>query len=273
MIDLLIFSKDRAPQLDLLLRSIDLNFKDINFKNISILYTFSNSFYEQGYLKLKRRFPNINWILEFDFKKDTIDIINGFKNEFSLILVDDEVVVNDFSIKSALKILREDDHLHCISLRMHPNIDYTYTANVPNKFSEFQYVDNLCIWNWRDCNSISDSGYPSCINSHIYRTEDLKYWLSFLKFYNANSLEGQLNNQRSIFNEYIACFYTPKTVCIANNLVQSGTNRHSNDEKNTVEFLNGKYLHNNIIDLEPFIEIEKNTPTFEHKYKWIKYEN
>jgi len=271
MIDCLIFSKDRTAQLDLLLRSIKSNFSEL--KNITVLYKFSNSVYRNGYIKLQKRFPNINWVLEMNFKKDLLEIINSFQNKYSLILVDDEVIVNDFKIETSLPILSRDD-VHCISLRMHPNITYTYTADVPNEFKGgFEYVDDLNLWKWKKCNPVSDSGYPSCINSHVYRTTDLKHWCSLIDFSNPNSLEGQLNTKRNMFKDYMVCFNIPKTVNIANNLVQTGDNRHSNLTSNTVEFLNDKYIKNHIISLEPFTSIEKNTPTFEFDYIWCKYDD
>ncbi len=44
-------SKDRVCQLDLLLRSMQENLPNINF-NITILYTYSNEDYKNGYFKL-----------------------------------------------------------------------------------------------------------------------------------------------------------------------------------------------------------------------------
>ena len=74
MIDTIIFTKDRACQLDLLLQSIVKNGN--NLFNINILYEASSQEYKDGYLKVSERFPSyerFNWVEEEDFEKDTLE--------------------------------------------------------------------------------------------------------------------------------------------------------------------------------------------------------
>ena len=53
-INVIIFSKNRAAQLELFIRSMKKFFKDFSSNEIKILYKTSNSFFEEGYEKLKK---------------------------------------------------------------------------------------------------------------------------------------------------------------------------------------------------------------------------
>lgn len=279
MIDALIFSKDRACQLDLLLRTIKKNFSELRSGNIYILWKATNEDYEKAYEILQSKHSGYNWIKEQNFTQDVKTIVNKFTQPYSLAFVDDEVIVDNFSILESLKSFSVSKDLHTISLRMWPGIDYTYTSNVhQGPIDKWVYKGKeVFIWNWRDYDTQSqtglpcESGYPSCINSHIYPTEMFKeYVVNKLNFHNANALEGTLNNHRHEFKPLMMCFKSPKTVSIANNLTQTGTNRYNQSGQFTCEELNNKFLDGYIIDESPFLGLKKNTPTFEYPYTFKK---
>lgn len=265
-LDLMIFSKDRAMQLDLLLRSIKDNFKEIDLENVPILVKASTKEFDEGYDKLIRKFPECKFITEQNFVDDIRNIFNNFTKDFCFTLVDDEIVINDYSIKEGIELLQKNETLHCISLRMHPKVTYCYTANLPSPFPEHEKVGNLYKWQWNKADPRTDSGYPSCINSHIYHTQIMKFWVNQIQFNNANSLEGIFNMNRARFQPHMACFELPKTVNIANNLTQSGVNRYSKNPAFDLEHMNDKYLLDFIIDEKPFYGMLENTPTFEKDY-------
>lgn len=269
MIKTIIFSKNRAAQLDLLLRSIKDNFSMIY--DISILYKSTSQCFTEGYDKVKSKFPDLDWVEETDFVHDYKTILNDIISPYTLILVDDEVVVDDCMVDNALSEM-VNKNLHCISLRMHPNVNYCYTANLPSPEMQPSYVINDWgyVWNWKHYDERIDLGYPSCINSHIYPTHFIQHFSKVLRYENVNQLEGQLNTQRDSFKPYMLCFKNPKTVNIANNLVQSGTNRYSNLQENTVEYLNNKYLSGYQISTNNLYGMRMNTPTFEYNYIWEK---
>jgi hypothetical protein len=72
---LIIFSKNRACQLHLLLESIEKNSNNI-FDAIFIIFTYTNKDYFEGYNKLILRFPNVSFIVEDDFYNNTMDRVN-----------------------------------------------------------------------------------------------------------------------------------------------------------------------------------------------------
>jgi hypothetical protein len=96
VISICIFSKDRACQLELLLKSIKRFVKDWDKQKIGIIYKASDKSYENGYDLVKKKHPEFTYIFETNFHKD---VLGFFKETFKLVmfLVDDDVFINDFA--------------------------------------------------------------------------------------------------------------------------------------------------------------------------------
>ncbi len=92
-VDCLIFSRDRAAQLDLLLRSIDRHAGDV-YSSVSVLWTCSSLEHARGYAMLQLDRDEIAWGRERDFESDTRDWILQ-AGEVVSFLVDDDVFYRD----------------------------------------------------------------------------------------------------------------------------------------------------------------------------------
>jgi len=265
MIDCLIFSKDRACQLELLLHSIGDNFKELGI--VSIIYKASNNKYSGAYDILISEYPKHNWILENNLVCDMKSVVNSFTTPSSLILVDDEIVINDFDINYLDDV---SDDVHCISLRLNPNITYSHTSNVDSpRPNNFICGADLNSWDWSEADNCSDWGYPSCINSHLYRTEFLKYWVNNMSYHSVNNFEAIWNTHRHNFRPIMCCFNESKTISIANNLTQTEyNNRHNNNEEYSLENLNNKFLEGHRIDTKNMYGIVNTMVTMEREYIW-----
>jgi hypothetical protein len=275
MIDCLIFSKDRACQLDLLLRSVSDNFHELDKKNIRIIYKSSNDDFEKGYNNLISMYPEIEWIKETHLITDIKKVVQTFNNELSLCLVDDEVVNSNMDISQGMKTLLSNPTIHCMSLRMHLNINYTYTSNTQSPPPSLLYdnTNNLIVWQWADCKNSSDWGYPSCINSHLYRKDFFKNLIISANVSSVNELEGYINSKRNTFPKHILASFQSKTINIANNLTQSGNNRFNRDERFSLENLNEKYLHNFRIVTNNIYNTKNTMATYEQDYEFELYKN
>ena len=268
MIDCLIFTKDRACQLDLLLRSIEDNFPELG--SIKIIYNASSPSFLSGYQILFHRYPQHEWIEETNLVKDIKDVVSTFENEFSMAFVDDELIVRKHDITPLLDTIRTNELVHCASLRLGKQVDYTYTANIPSPPPNFIKKEGHDIygWKWEEQNPNADWGYPACINSHIYRTELFKGLILQNNFKNVNDLEGMFNRARQYFKPVMICFGEPMSLNVANNHVQTGSNRHSNKDEYTVESLNDKFIAGHRIDPAPLYGYETNMATLELDYTW-----
>lgn len=276
MINCLVFSKDRPAQLELLLRSIEENFKDLD--NVHILYKHTSNDFKLGYDKVMSLHPNkmFQFIEESEFVSSVCTIVRKFNHPYVLVLVDDEVVIRDYSIISSLSFPFNADY-HGISLRLHPKITHTYTTNTPTStsFVNHESKPDLLCWEWRDKSFLCEFGYIGNINSCVYNTTYFKNCLSFLDYKNVNSLEEAMFHASANYGRYLSCFSTAKTISIANNKTQTEipTNKCSSKEENTLENLNKKFLDGYRISTSNIYNYESNMATIELDYIWEKIEN
>ena len=120
-INCLIVTKDRAPQLRLLLQSINL-FADGFFNKIKIIHTASNDLYEQGYQKLisENILDNLVWVEEVDFVKDFVQSwAEGEDDYYTCGIVDDCVFHKRIPISpdQVVEWIEEDETIFCFSER------------------------------------------------------------------------------------------------------------------------------------------------------------
>ncbi len=245
--NIIIFSKDRACQLDLFLRSLKKYFIEFKELKFNILYTYSNDKFKQGYDKLFtiHNDSNLNYIKETKkFKSHVLDIVDE-KEKHIVFFVDDMIFKNEFSLKSKqFKLFDLDDDILTLSLRLHKNLSYCYPARIhisPPKFNS----NNIFRWRGQQ----GDYGYPMSLDGHFFRTSDMLPFLNGLNYNNPNSLESSLASY-ALNRPTMICFEESVVLTIPVNKVQNfNQNVYGNISAN---FLNDKFLNDFIIDLIPF---------------------
>jgi len=243
--NIIIFSKDRACQLDLLLNSMSKMLKEYTQCKINTLYTASDTYYEYGYDKLKNIHQRINFINECNFKSDLIENIDSQK-QYTVFFVDDIVCKEPFSIDSdELKLMDKDPDILCLSLRLDPQLTYCYAYNTEMNAPNF---DNKLRWHWDGMDG--DFGYPMSLDGHIFRTKDILPLLSRLKYFNPNSLEGRLSENPIKRNKMICMNMAPIFNTPINKVQTHNTNRFGNI---SAEYLNKMFLAGYRISLPPLI--------------------
>ena len=80
MIRGIVFSKDRAMQLDALLRSIYFHCKDVGSIDIYVLYRTTDAIHTHQYIELSKLYPKIRFVFENDFRQDLLSIINPYSS-------------------------------------------------------------------------------------------------------------------------------------------------------------------------------------------------
>lgn len=258
MIQKIVFSKDRACQLQLFLRSFYKHYKD-SVEDMTILYTYSDLFYGAGYTKLKKEFPAINFVLQQDFKKDLLTIVRP-KKEFIQFFVDDDVIIKEFNLESKEFInFRDDQSIICLNPRLGSNINFCYTEN-----KTVYPPSNLLKFKWKEY--LGDFSYPMSLDGCIFRTRDILNLIVDLNYKSPNTLEGQLASH-PIPKEYMSSFEQSILVNIPANRVQvDNNNKFSGIDQKT---LNNYYLNNQTIKLEP---IEKVVPVSCHQEITLEFE-
>jgi len=257
MISAVVFSKNRAAQLHLALHSIKKNFPDIS--DISVLYTYTDDEFKQGYEIAQEHFPSmdrVSWVEESQFKKNTMDILEK-ANSHMCFFTDDDIVYRKVfdSAEKICSVFDEYPDLFTVSLRLGKN---TYMQNMWRGIhcefpQETAMVDTkYVLWNWRTL--ISPDGYYSyafSVDGHIYRTQEIINILSKYDFHTPNALEGKAAYEyRDDMQDIMACFHLSTLVNTPINIVGSSENVSGQVHGETLEELNTKYLSGEVPDLE-----------------------
>ena len=199
LLNVIIFSKDRAMQLDLLLQSILLNFNVQDYK-LNILYKASNDEYNRGYNMIRDLYPQFTYKKEENFKEDLLSLFND--SEYTTFLTDDDIIYQKFELnKDELNNIFTITSCICFSLRLGLNTNICYTQQKLNKLEkydkhEFFHDINLIesIISWKVNNSTNDYAYPMSVDGHIFKTEIIKNFCEILDYTNPNLFEAMLSN-------------------------------------------------------------------------------
>jgi hypothetical protein len=216
----LIFSKNRAMQLDALLRSFFMHCKDLDCIDMAVLYLATSSNYEQQYDKLMKANDKVNFIQQTNFRKQVLDGMAPY--DFILFLVDDCLFVNDFSVMDCIGSLDANDEALGFSLRLGRNTVYCYVHNAVQSVPEYTEVSKDVInFDWTKAEG--DFNYPLELSSSFYRTGDILPLMKRARFRNPNTLEATLNAKKAFFKiqkRYLTCFRQSAAFSVPANRVQ-----------------------------------------------------
>ncbi len=132
----IVFSRDRAMQLDATLRSFHLHCQDPKASRLYVIYTTTNTRHAQQYLHLSQEYAAygyIHFIEETDFHEDVMQLLASHRASrqagYILFLVDDNLFVRDFSLREIQETLAAHPEAAAFSLRLGANTTYGYANN------------------------------------------------------------------------------------------------------------------------------------------------
>lgn len=240
-----IFSKDRAMQLDALLQSIYFNACEV-FNNVAVIYTSSNESFEKANQIVIDTYPSVKFIKETNFKEDTLNVINSSK-EYISFMVDDDIIFRPIN-GDLIEKLSTDSKVCCVSYRLGLNVNHCYTVNHPNVLKDFIEEDSDCIsWQWN--NQALDFAYPLSLDCHVFRKKDFKKWVEDINFSNPNTLEENIQIKKSLLQEKIVSPGHSAVVGVPINRVGPWPSRMSSQYYHSQEELCEMFLNKKIVDL------------------------
>ncbi|HHT9107002.1 MAG TPA: glycosyltransferase [Candidatus Wunengus sp. YC64] len=250
----LIFSKDRAMQLDGTLRSFYMHCKDTQLTDLTVIYKTSNALHDKLYDALKKEYSNVTFIKEKDFKEQVLPLIR--KYTYVLFLVDDNIFVRDFYITNITRSIDMNKNAIGFSLRLGENTVYCYALNAAQKLPMFSSVEkDILKYNWV-CADL-DFGYPLEVSSSVYRVKEIYPLLAQIQFSNPNTLEGQMAANKQIYvntRPILLCGKFSFTFCAPLNIVQNVCdNRVGSETCYSSETLANKFEEGYRIDVEKYI--------------------
>ncbi len=248
----LVFSKDRAMQLDATLHSFYVRCQDPQLVQMKVLYLATNEQLRRQYQVLQRDYPEVTFVEEKNFKEQVLTLQNN--HQFVLFLVDDNLFVRDFSIQAIIDALNKYPDTLGFSLRLGWNTVYCYTQCCLQKVPPFEDIENGAImYDWTQAEQ--DFGYCLEISSSLYRIADLKILLQQLPYDHPNTLESVLSLQQGRFshrgrllcNKFTIAFCTP-----INRVQEICANDFGRIFSYSIEELRDKFSQGYRIDVEKY---------------------
>lgn len=272
LINGVIFSKDRAMQLDATIRSFLLNCKDHHFVNLKVIYKVSNSYHKESYNKLIKEYKFIEFIEEEDFRKQLLS--NLAHSKYVLFLVDDNIFVRDFRLSEIAEVLQKNSDALGFSLRLGKNINYHYPSS--SKETTLPFIDvtgKVLEYDWTGKNRYF--GYPLEVSSSVYRTDDILPLLTKLDFQGPNTLEAEIARSKNAFansKKNLLCFQQSVTFCNPVNVVQDvfPDNRSGNKREYSPDSLARMFNAGYRIDVAKFLNFIPSSCHQEVQFEFIK---
>lgn len=217
----IIFSFDRALQLDALLRSFFLNTN--NTCKLYVIYKASNKDHHTAYQEVINKFnENVTFNLETKpFKDELITALNTINTGKLFFLVDDIIFTGNVHLSDLAKI---DTSKYVFSLRMGGNLNYSYVVDKPQKLPDFvKKTNGYLYWKW-DKGDL-DWSYPLSVDGHIFGREEINILINHYSFNSPNSLESILQKEKNIFMHRTGiCYKKTRIVNCPCNKVQNEVN-------------------------------------------------
>lgn len=270
MIEVVIFSKDRAAQLDLTLSSLKKYFKEWNQVKIHVLYKASDFRFQEGYNRLMQYHKDmqIHFVNEwYGFTQDTIRIINGISSPYIAFVVDDDIFIDYFSLQDPeFKNFFSNPNILCLSPRIAPYVNFCYTANIPSPAPKNFNPDRT--WTWKSPELCGDWNYPMSIAAfHVFRTDDIKPLVNKANFRAPNSFEGTCLAPYPPARPLMICYDSCKCITSTNNRVQT-ENSNRFDHTDPVEELNRLFTAGHRLSTEANHQAKIPMCHGPCKYKW-----
>src|SRR5690242_7559406 len=119
MVRCIVFSRDRAMQLDAFLTSVQLH-ASAAYTSMWVLYTTTADRHRESYARLEEIYPDVEWVEESSFRDDLINVVSTEPAEpLTVFHTDDDIFYGTFAPPEL-----GDDEV-CFSLRLGRNIVYS----------------------------------------------------------------------------------------------------------------------------------------------------
>ncbi len=268
-INLIIFSKDRAAQLHLLLESI-CSQQYYQLFDVNVLWKASNSEYAEGYGLCKYNWPTARFYEEtYSFENETKKLLwEG--NEFASFCTDDMVFFRPASMQLLEQLNSGAFYPACVfSFRLGFNtIEQDIHAGTRQaQLHKFVEQDGFLKWNPHDYHPHSNYGYPLAIDTHVFWNSKLDEWLKGFSFKNTNELETLLQRYRHEVSE-LWSFKHSTSVNIPTNTISGVTRAGEKYSLDLVE-ANRRYLDGKRLDLNSVLTTKIVGCHQEIELKWV----
>jgi hypothetical protein len=253
-VSFIVFSKDRALQIDGLLRSMLHHVKGAD--SIHVLYAASDEAHACAYLEVTDELPRgcpVKWTKENSFGADLVQILQNVQTESVCFLVDDIVFMRPVDLGG---LNRDQIRSGILSLRLGSNITFCYTKQktmrLPELLGPSTSNSKLLQFSWAD--GSYDWAYPLSVDGHIFPTAEISAAADLLDYRAPNTFERALQILTPLYQKRPGyCFESPRMLNIPLNRVQNENNNISADI--SPEFLLAKWGEGLTLDFMQFSDV------------------
>lgn len=245
--EVIVFSKDRACQLDMLLRSIDCFAGDL-YSKVHVIYCWTGKEYEDGYGLLKERVDRVIWHDESGKGFDTVlrSCLESVESEHVGFLVDDAFFFQAVEREDVRRAF-DEANADIFSVRLGKNIivQDLYSSHYLIDIPQFDAsVEGVLFWEWNSLRPYTDFAYPASLDGNVFRTEIVVERLRQLPFLmNPNVFEAWLAGAPQILGSRMACLpHSALITCPINRVQDTYDNPAGRFYGKTVEDLNRMFL-------------------------------
>lgn len=251
MTSVLIFSRDRACQLDALLRSLYAHLMPVLPAVPMVLWKASDAEYDAAYATcIAAHQHRIDFYEEDDFYADVELLLP--EHGHVCFFTDDDVLHIPASIRTAESLLKNDDVI-AFSLRLGVNTTRCYPLDCDQAIPS-PVLAGVGTMEWKWAQAERDFGYPLSLDGHVMRAGDVRELLGDEPFENPNELEqllalgaGRLASRRPLLASYQVSVLTGIP---ANRVNETHPNRFGVEHGVSARELNARYRDGERIDLD-----------------------
>ena len=244
MITAVVWSKDRACQLDLLLTSLERNAPGVF--SPKVLYRSTSSGHEHGYDLCRSRFPDVHFQFDGAAPAFLARLLIDHGHDHACFFTDDSVLYRELPFFPKL-----DSRTLCFSLRLGKNTTWCYPLAKEQALPRLLSNGDMLRWHWTDAEH--DFSYPASVDGHVFRSTALTAALRDCPTNaNPNQIEEHLvkhfeRDRRTLMAAY------PHSCLVGipvNTVSTTHRNRHGEQHSISPDFLLASYLRGERIDLD-----------------------
>jgi glycosyltransferase involved in cell wall biosynthesis len=242
LVSMLVFSKDRALQLEAMLRTFYQCCGDAELAEVNVIYATSTEAHALQYAALADAHPQTHFRPERNFREDTIRFSR--RAPYILLAVDDAVFARRFCLQDGVNTLAKHPEVIGFSYRLGRNITLHYPTTTIQKTPDFAPLEaGLLQVDWT--RSAQYFAYPLEVSSSLFRTSDIAPLLEQQPYDHPNTLESKLNDCKhtyAVARPALAFYETSVAFCIPLNVVQDRfDNRHTGQHDWSAEALAARF--------------------------------